>query len=278
MNARFYVGANGRFASADTIIPNPGSSQGFNRYAYSYNNPINFYDPTGHFTVEAIEEHINHLCETTYGGASCFEDTLSEWQNNDIWWSLLLQAEAGDDFFTIDGNYYEFVGEGVDYLGGYWGLETLGTDSNRTDGGGLNLIFPFTDRIAALIKWENEFPHFSSSRLYRQDPKIVDDSWGYNFGFQASFAYVGSWIGSKIPVPLSKASPFIGGALNIIVTEKGYRDFMMVESGDAHITYRGQGTNYTVYFQQQPSNAAGWEHSPGPGEHIRNFFVSLFSK
>jgi RHS repeat-associated protein len=48
MNARFYVQGIGRFASADTIVPNPNNPQSFNRYSYTRNNPINLVDPTGH--------------------------------------------------------------------------------------------------------------------------------------------------------------------------------------------------------------------------------------
>ncbi|MEA5078538.1 MAG: hypothetical protein VB013_08200 [Anaerolineaceae bacterium] len=32
----------------DTLVPEPGSSQGYNRYAYANNNPINYTDPSGH--------------------------------------------------------------------------------------------------------------------------------------------------------------------------------------------------------------------------------------
>ncbi|VAW30617.1 hypothetical protein MNBD_CHLOROFLEXI01-2106, partial [hydrothermal vent metagenome] len=53
-NARFYVPGIGRFASADTIVPNPTNPQSFNRYSYVRNNPINFSDPTGNIPCETL--------------------------------------------------------------------------------------------------------------------------------------------------------------------------------------------------------------------------------
>jgi RHS repeat-associated protein len=46
--ARFYVPGLGRFATADTIVPNPANPQSYNRYSYVRNNPLSFTDPTGH--------------------------------------------------------------------------------------------------------------------------------------------------------------------------------------------------------------------------------------
>jgi hypothetical protein len=47
-NARFYDPYLARFISADTIVPDPGNPQAFNRYAYCINNPLKYVDPTGH--------------------------------------------------------------------------------------------------------------------------------------------------------------------------------------------------------------------------------------
>ena len=48
MNARYYMPEIGRFVSPDTIVPEPGNPQSFNRYSYTRNNPMNFTDPSGH--------------------------------------------------------------------------------------------------------------------------------------------------------------------------------------------------------------------------------------
>ena len=47
-NARFYVPSIGKFASADTIVPDPVNPQGWNRYSYTINNPVKYIDPSGH--------------------------------------------------------------------------------------------------------------------------------------------------------------------------------------------------------------------------------------
>ena len=48
MGARWYDAQLGRWISADTIVPNPANSQSFNRFAYVYNNPLKYVDPSGH--------------------------------------------------------------------------------------------------------------------------------------------------------------------------------------------------------------------------------------
>jgi len=47
--ARFYDPALGRFLQPDPIVPEPGNPQALNRYAYVYNNPLRYTDPSGHW-------------------------------------------------------------------------------------------------------------------------------------------------------------------------------------------------------------------------------------
>jgi hypothetical protein len=55
MNARWYSPALGRFLSADTVIPDEGDSQAWNRFAYVENRPINLWDPDGHRPSDGCE-------------------------------------------------------------------------------------------------------------------------------------------------------------------------------------------------------------------------------
>jgi RHS repeat-associated protein len=47
-NARYYDPWLGWFVSPDTILPDLANPQSLNRYAYVYNNPVNYTDPSGH--------------------------------------------------------------------------------------------------------------------------------------------------------------------------------------------------------------------------------------
>ncbi len=46
----------GSFISPDTLVPEPGQPEGYNRYAYANGNPLRFSDPSGHFTEEQLIE------------------------------------------------------------------------------------------------------------------------------------------------------------------------------------------------------------------------------
>ena len=46
--AHYYDPALGGFVQADTLVPEPGNPQAWDRYAYVNNNPLRYNDPTGH--------------------------------------------------------------------------------------------------------------------------------------------------------------------------------------------------------------------------------------
>jgi len=73
MNARYYLPEIGRFISADSIVPEPGNPQSYNRYSYSYNNPIQYTDSSGHMPTSS--------CDGYFEG--CLSDRDPDtWQEN----------------------------------------------------------------------------------------------------------------------------------------------------------------------------------------------------
>jgi RHS repeat-associated protein len=48
MGARWYDPALGRWLSGDTLVPEPGNPQAFNRYSFVRGNPLRYRDPSGH--------------------------------------------------------------------------------------------------------------------------------------------------------------------------------------------------------------------------------------
>jgi RHS repeat-associated protein len=90
--ARTYDARLGRFLQADTIVPEPGNPQSLNRYAYVYNAPLRYTDPTGRFSKEEIMQYL---------GADVWAQVLAYFEAGgqlEGWWGwlgVLRQAELG---------------------------------------------------------------------------------------------------------------------------------------------------------------------------------------
>jgi RHS repeat-associated protein len=54
MNGRIYDPRLGRFLNADPIVQAPSYSQSYNRYAYTFNSPLSFVDPSGFGAIENL--------------------------------------------------------------------------------------------------------------------------------------------------------------------------------------------------------------------------------
>ncbi|MFL7023529.1 RHS repeat-associated core domain-containing protein [Enterovibrio norvegicus] len=80
MNGRVYDQELGRFISADPIVQAPFVTNSFNRYAYVWNNPLKYVDPTGFVLVQAaiqaramqiaIDNGYNHRDDVKVGGGA----------------------------------------------------------------------------------------------------------------------------------------------------------------------------------------------------------------
>jgi len=49
--SRHYDPELGRFIQPDSIVPNPSNPQAYDHYAYTFNNPLRYVDPDGHFPI-----------------------------------------------------------------------------------------------------------------------------------------------------------------------------------------------------------------------------------
>lgn len=54
MNGRIYDPVVGRMLSPDNVVPDAGSTQGYNRYTYAMNNPLSYTDPDGQNPLAAV--------------------------------------------------------------------------------------------------------------------------------------------------------------------------------------------------------------------------------
>lgn len=63
--ARVYRADLGRFMTPDTVVPDPGNSQSWNRYTFVRNNPLRYTDPTGHDENDAISDTFLTYSNTT---------------------------------------------------------------------------------------------------------------------------------------------------------------------------------------------------------------------
>ncbi|MBN1995249.1 MAG: hypothetical protein JW953_21345 [Anaerolineae bacterium] len=48
-NARYYDPLVGQFTQPDSLVAQPGNPIAWNRYAYVYDNPVNYTDSSRHF-------------------------------------------------------------------------------------------------------------------------------------------------------------------------------------------------------------------------------------
>ncbi|MCL4872327.1 MAG: hypothetical protein KJ063_25480, partial [Anaerolineae bacterium] len=90
-NARFYVPGIGRFASADTIVPDPVNPQQLNRYAYVLGNPILFTDSTGHCADNGDEACWSYLESQFCSGGLC---------DQGHWWRWIIAG--GSSVWTLE--------------------------------------------------------------------------------------------------------------------------------------------------------------------------------
>ena len=101
-NARWYDAALGRFLQADSLVPDPGNPQAWDRFAYGLNAPTSYTDPTGHYyydpgcdcMVHNKENKNQHPEYLKYKNTSIGLDNVTE-NNNEKTKNALLNDNLG---------------------------------------------------------------------------------------------------------------------------------------------------------------------------------------
>jgi RHS repeat-associated protein len=117
--SRWYDPLLGRFAQADTIVPNPFYPASYDRYAYVRNSPVNLVDPSGHASRPSHDWECGPdgiYCwngylrapdivdksklskksdKILYSGEMMYELYLVTWHTDGWWW----------DYFGVEGNF-----------------------------------------------------------------------------------------------------------------------------------------------------------------------------
>jgi len=91
----------GRFIQPDSIVPDPSNSQAYDRYAYTFNNPVRYTDPSGYCSEE--------------GDDWCYESTI------DIAISYIQHSEVGKSLYDTlikDGYTIEYSNDGAGHIKG----------------------------------------------------------------------------------------------------------------------------------------------------------------
>ena len=152
------------------------------------NNPLRFYDPTGHFELGSDEEGYNQDSEVYqyYMNLGWSDEDIFdlfriwEYQYSD-WWNLLLEAEIGD--------YLDYIDYGGSNLYAHFG----------TDGNG---------ELQIQISWDMNDAWSTDTRL----DQVFFGYWDYYYedmGMDWSIDALRIWNGST--------------ATNILLTRQGYR-------------------------------------------------------
>jgi len=103
MGDRWYDAQLGRWISADTIVPDPANPQSLNRFAYVYNNPLRYTDPTGHFTEDEIMQFLGlDPEENTWEDVLSFFEEGGQLEGRWGWIHVLRRSEVGDRLKMFD--------------------------------------------------------------------------------------------------------------------------------------------------------------------------------
>lgn len=113
MEGRIYDPELGRFLSADSVVQNPDSGIGYDRYAYVGDNPLSLNDPTGHmsFAVAAAATLVISYVAGPQTGASFMQAYMTGYMSGQDTNAIAGQWAISE----FEGAAFDFIGHGVGF-------------------------------------------------------------------------------------------------------------------------------------------------------------------
>ena len=105
MKGRMYDPTIGRFLSPDIFIQSPTNSQSFNRYAYVWNNPLKYTDPSGYYLDDGDDDFDFSDPYDDTKTTTTNNNTNNNTKSNDGWDTADLYDDTGTNVVgTVDFN------------------------------------------------------------------------------------------------------------------------------------------------------------------------------
>jgi RHS repeat-associated protein len=152
-NARWVDPALGRFAQADSMVPNPGNPLDWDRYSYVRNNPLRYVDPSGHFCEMVGSNEICSADDDSNGHWLPFW-TPSELVNNLWGWSIEGVWETSESSaivsagFAIQNYINKAGGNGQEWIRTYIGKVRFKRDV-------LSSMFFSVNKKGGVVMWRS---------------------------------------------------------------------------------------------------------------------------
>ncbi|MED1690205.1 RHS repeat-associated core domain-containing protein, partial [Brevibacillus agri] len=117
LRARYYDPKMGRFVSEDTYKGQVDNPLSLNRYTYVYNNPLRYFDPTGHITVEEGWESFKKGWNT-FTNPKSYEPAINALTNPKSYEPLVRELSGPENYDTLtdaqlNGDDFKAIGLGL---------------------------------------------------------------------------------------------------------------------------------------------------------------------
>jgi len=282
--ARWYDPAIGRFIQADSVVPDPTSALGFDRYAYVNNNPVKYTDPSGH-KVDAE------------GSYNPWHHTVRDEEGNDIPLSEISGAnnsQSGEiDENLGNGNYIE--SEPLYYLlsledGGWYKIPHVYQDGFMSPGTAVRFEGSWEPWVGLLVDFGGILVDgigafgtvltngvLTPAAIYGSEGYgLVEAAW-YTYNLNQGnysdvyYATQQELLDAGSPIPFAGLSGSVGGLVeNLKIIGNGYETYDLLSgpvTSPSELPYDFPVLGYHPFWYGNPESPyyrEDWQQCPGP--------------